>query len=69
MGLGVSHVTVGAQRKELEDRGQLDHVSETTDTLGRKQPRQRKPRIKTGYKIPNDKRAPLVLKHTGHANR
>jgi len=38
-GLGVSHHTVGTQREELETRGQIAHVSETFDTLGRKQPR------------------------------
>jgi phage N-6-adenine-methyltransferase len=46
-GLGVSHVTVGGVRNELEGRGQIDHVSERTDTMGRVQPA-RKP-IRTDY--------------------
>jgi ParB-like chromosome segregation protein Spo0J len=41
-GLGVSHTTVGIQRKELERRGRIDHVDKVVDTLGREQPRQRK---------------------------
>jgi ParB/Sulfiredoxin domain len=39
----VSHVTVGAVRKELEGRGQIDHVEKRTDTRGRKQPAKRAP--------------------------
>ncbi|MDD3654818.1 MAG: MT-A70 family methyltransferase [Desulfotomaculaceae bacterium] len=38
-GLGISHVTVGAQRKEMVSRGQLGHVDAVIDSLGRLQPR------------------------------
>lgn len=36
--LGVSHPTVAATRKELEDRGDVEKFTTTTDTLGRQQP-------------------------------
>ena len=42
-GLGVSDKTVGSQRKELERRAEIPHVKAMVDTLGREQPRQRKP--------------------------
>jgi site-specific DNA-methyltransferase (adenine-specific) len=38
-GLGVDHEMVGEQRKNLERRGGIRHVSATVDTLGREQPR------------------------------
>lgn len=41
--LGVNHETVGSQRKNLETRGEIRHVSKSVDTLGREQPRERKP--------------------------
>lgn len=41
--LGVDHKTISAQRKELESRGEIPHIETSTDTLGRIQPRQRKP--------------------------
>jgi hypothetical protein len=37
--LGVDHKTVGSVRSEMEERGEIPHLSRTTDTLGRKQPR------------------------------
>ncbi len=39
--LDVDHKTVGAVRGELEQRGEIPHVSTTIDTLGRRQPRPR----------------------------
>ena len=39
--LGVSDKTVGSRRKALEDRAEIPHVAERTDTLGRSQPAQR----------------------------
>ena len=41
--LGVSQPTVSAQRKELEDSGDVKKFITSEDTLGRKQPRKRKP--------------------------
>ena len=38
-GLGVDHKTVGTQRQELEQRGEIPHIEKTVDTLGREQPR------------------------------
>lgn len=35
---GVDHKTAGAVRDELEGRGEIPHVDERTDTLGRNQP-------------------------------
>ena len=40
--LGVDHKTISKHRTELQSRGEIPHVSKTTDTLGREQPRQRK---------------------------
>ena len=40
--LGVDHKTISKQRTELQSRGEIPHISKTTDTLGREQPRQRK---------------------------
>jgi hypothetical protein len=40
----VSHTTVATTRDELEARGQIGHVSTTTDTLGRKQPARKRKR-------------------------
>lgn len=37
--VGVDHKTVGAVRKDAEQRGEIPHVDKTTDTLGREQPR------------------------------
>lgn len=42
-GLGVSDKTVGNQRREMERCAEIPHASTTVDTLGREQPRQRKP--------------------------
>jgi hypothetical protein len=42
-GLGVSDKTVGTQRVILERTAEIPHVETTTDTLGRIQPRNRKP--------------------------
>lgn len=42
-GLGVTNKTVGTQRKELERREEIPHVNSSKDTLGREQPRERKP--------------------------
>ena len=42
-GLGIDHKTVGAQRADLVERGEIPHVEKAVDTLGREQPRQRKP--------------------------
>jgi hypothetical protein len=36
--IGCSHVTVEDERKDLEGRGQIDHVSTRTDTIGREYP-------------------------------
>jgi hypothetical protein len=36
--IGCSHVTVEDERKTLEGRGQIDHVSTRTDTMGREYP-------------------------------
>ena len=41
--LGVSQPTVSAQRKELEEIGDVKKFITSTDTLGREQPRIRKP--------------------------
>ena len=41
--LGVSHPTVAAQRRELEESGDVEKFTTSTDTLGREQPRIRKP--------------------------
>lgn len=41
--LGVSDKTVGSQRKELESCAEIPHVVKSVDTLGREQPRERKP--------------------------
>lgn len=41
--LGVSHPTVGTLRKELEENGDVEKFTTSTDTLGREQPRTRKP--------------------------
>ncbi len=41
--LGVSDKTIGVQRKELEACAEIPHVETTIDTLGREQPRTRKP--------------------------
>ena len=40
--LGVSHPTVAAQRRELEETGDVEKFTTSTDTLGREQPRLRK---------------------------
>ena len=45
--LGVDHKTVGSVRRELEQRAEIPHVEQTTDTLGRSQPA-RKP-IRTSF--------------------
>lgn len=39
--LGVDHKTVQSVREELEARGEVTHVSERTDSLGRQQPARR----------------------------
>jgi ParB-like chromosome segregation protein Spo0J len=39
--VGVSHPTVAAVRRELEQSGDVEKLSTSTDTLGRKQPRDR----------------------------
>lgn len=39
--LGVSHPTVSAQRKELEENGDVEKFTTSIDTLGREQPRHR----------------------------
>ena len=41
--LGVTQPTVSAQRKELEASGDVSKLDTSIDTLGRKQPRTRKP--------------------------
>ena len=41
--LEIDHKTVTVQRKELEGRGEIPHVESSIDTLGREQPRTRKP--------------------------
>lgn len=41
--LGVSPTTVGKVRKELENKGDVSKMDTSTDTLGREQPRKRKP--------------------------
>ena len=41
--LGVSHPTVAAQRRELEEVGDVEKFTTSIDTLGREQPRERKP--------------------------
>ena len=41
--LGVSPTTVGNTRHELEDNGHVSKLDTSIDTLGRKQPRKRKP--------------------------
>ncbi|MBR1437911.1 MAG: ParB N-terminal domain-containing protein [Synergistaceae bacterium] len=41
--LGVHHTTVSSQRKELEASGDVAKLATSTDTLGREQPRCRKP--------------------------
>jgi hypothetical protein len=41
-----SHHTVGAQRAEMESRGQIAHVETRTDTKGRKQPTTKPPKTK-----------------------
>ena len=41
--LGVTHPTVGALRRELEENGDVEKFTTSTDTLGRGQPRIRKP--------------------------
>ncbi len=45
--LGVSHPTVSAQRKELEEAGDVERFTTSTDTLGREQPRTRKSSLST----------------------
>ena len=45
--LGVSHPTVSAQRRELEENGDVERFTTSTDTLGREQPRTRKPSAPT----------------------
>ena len=41
--LGVTHPTVGVLRKELETSGDVEKFTTSIDTLGREQPRERKP--------------------------
>lgn len=41
--LGVHHTTVSSQRRELEANGDVAKLATSTDTLGREQPRARKP--------------------------
>ena len=36
--LGVDHKTVGNERGSLEQRGEIPHTEQRTDTTGRKQP-------------------------------
>jgi DNA-binding Lrp family transcriptional regulator len=50
--VNVDHKTVGAVRDKLEQRGEIPHVSVTTDTKGRKQPTKKKRR--TGEDEPDD---------------
>ena len=59
--LGVSHVTVNAVREESERRGQIVHVSETVDTLGRKQPAKRRKPVRTEYIDPTPEGEKAVL--------
>jgi ParB-like chromosome segregation protein Spo0J len=40
--VGLSHPAVAAERKKLEAKGDVEKVSTSTDTAGRKQPRKRK---------------------------
>ncbi|MDL2254337.1 ParB N-terminal domain-containing protein [Ruminococcaceae bacterium OttesenSCG-928-I18] len=42
-GLGVSHPTVGAVRNEMVEAGNVEKFTTSIDTMGREQPRQRKP--------------------------
>ena len=41
--LGVHHTTVSTQRKDMEASGDVAKLATTTDSLGREQPRERKP--------------------------
>ena len=41
--LGVTHPTVATQRRELENIGDVEKFTTSIDTLGREQPRERKP--------------------------
>lgn len=47
--LGVDHKTVAPIRAELEGRGEIPHVSTTTDTLGRQQPVHRVVPVPNGH--------------------
>jgi len=40
-GLGIDHKTVGTARQDLEGCGEIPHIKEIIDTIGRKQPRHR----------------------------
>lgn len=45
--IGVDHKTVGSVRDELEGRGEIPHVSERTDSVGRQQPATKPPVVTT----------------------
>ena len=70
--LGVSDKTVGSQRRELEGRAEIPHIETSIDTLGREQPRIRKPvsvfitENLSGGEIPNCEIKPHVSYNSGN---
>ena len=55
--LGVHHTTVATQRKELEGSGDVAKLATSIDTLGREQPRTRKPLISVFNPTKREERA------------
>ena len=51
--LGVSNPTVSATRKQMEQSGDVLKINTSTDTLGRTQPRNRKPKHKSKLEQPH----------------
>jgi hypothetical protein len=58
--IGVDHKTISRARTKGEDVGRIPHVAKRTDTKGRQQPANKKPRV-VELRIANERRPPTPL--------